>query len=53
MIANFDVLSMALSHSITDNGDGALVVTIDWDRYNFNPEFLNQGFDPDHLSRAI
>ena len=53
MIANVDVLSMALLHSITGNKDGTLVVTIDQDRSNFDPEFLNQGFDPDHLSRAI
>ena len=50
MIANVDVLSMALLHSITGNEDGALVVTIDRDRSNLNPKFLNQGFDPDHLS---
>ena len=50
MIANVDVLSTALLHSITGNEDGALVVTIDQDRSNLNPEFLNQGFDPDHLS---
>ena len=30
MIANVDVLSMALLHSVTGNEDGALVVTIDW-----------------------
>ena len=53
MIVNVDVLSTALLHSITGNEDGALVVTIDQDRSNFNPKFLNQGFDPDHLSRTI
>ena len=53
MIANVDVLSMALLHSITGNEDGALVVTIDQDRSNLNPEFLNQGFNPYCLSRAI
>ena len=53
MIANVDVLSMALLHSITGNEDGALVVTIDQDRSDLNPKFLNQGFDPDCLSRAI
>ena len=53
MIANVNVLSTALLHSVTGNEDGALVVTIDWDRSNLNPEFLNQGFDPDCLSRAI
>ena len=51
MIANVDVLSAALLHSITGNGDGALVVTIDQDRSDLNPKFLNQGLD--HLSRAI
>ena len=53
MIVDVDVLSVALLHSVTCNEDGALVVTIDRDRFNLNPEFLNQGFDPDHLSRAI
>ena len=43
MIANVDVLSTALLHSITGNEDGALVVTIDQDRSNLNPKFLNQG----------
>ena len=49
MIVNVDVLSRALLHSVTDNENGALVVTIDQDRPNLNPKFLNQGFDPDHL----
>ena len=49
MIANVDVLSRALLHSITGNEDGALVVTIDQDRSNLNPKFLDQGFDPDCL----
>ena len=53
MMADVDVLSTALLHSITGNEDGALVVTIDQDRSNLNPELLNQGFDPDCLSRAI
>ena len=49
VIANVDVLSMALLHSMAGNEDGALVVTIDQDRFNLNLEFLDQGFDPDHL----
>ena len=49
VIVNVDVLSMALLHSITGNEDGALVVTIDQDISNVNPEFLNQGFDSDCL----
>ena len=52
-MADVDVLSTALLHSITGNEDGALVVTMDQDRSNLNPELLNQGFDPDCLSRAI
>ena len=53
MIVNVDVLSTALLHSITGNEGGALVVTIDQDRSNFNHKFLNQVFDPYHLSRTI
>ena len=50
MLVNVNVLSTALLHSITGNEDEALVVTIDRDRSDLNPEFLNQGFDPDCLS---
>ena len=44
VIVNLNVLSTALLHSITGNEDGALAVTIDWDKFNLNPKFLNQGF---------